>query len=269
MSTYPIESSERERDRLSSQAQILRPFTERLLRNAGAREGASILDLGTGAGDVALLAAEVVGPKGRVVSIDRDADHLAHARKRAVDAGISHVTFVEGDIAAPPADNPFDLSIGRYVLMYQADPVAAVRGVARAIRPGGTIAFHELNMHEGARGDMWPIPPQGPGDAMQAFAPGLLKNVQSHMGVRLPEVFASAGLDISDWGFEGAAPMSPLSARKEGMQRVLEVARNRRRLITGQDDPALAAFEQWWRDAPAHAALLQPPAVLGWARKPA
>ncbi|MEJ0058564.1 MAG: class I SAM-dependent methyltransferase [Terricaulis sp.] len=268
MSAYPLESSERERERLSSQAQILRPFTERLLRSAGAREGAAILDLGTGAGDVAFLAAEIAGPSGRIVSMDRDSNNLEHGRKRAAELGVANVTFIQGDIAAPPTDAPFDLAIGRYVLMYQADPVAAVRGVARAIRPGGAIAFHELNLYEGARGDMWPMPPHAQGDAMQTLAPGLLQRVQNHMGIRLPEVFVAAGLDISDWGFEGAAPMSPLSARKISMARVLEAARNHKRQATGEDDPELAAFEQWWRDAPAHAAMLQPPGVIGWARKP-
>lgn len=268
MSAYPLESSERERARLSGQAEVLRPFTERLLRNAGAREGSAILDLGTGAGDVALLAAGIVGSSGLVVSMDRDSDNLAHARKRTADAGITNVTFIQGDIAAPPTQTLFDIAVGRYVLMYQADPVATVRGVAGAISPGGAIAFHELNMHAGARGDMWPQPPHGRGDAMESLGPSLLRNVQNHMGVRLPEVFAAAGLDISDWGFEGAAPMSPLSARKEGMARVLEVTRKQRRLATGEDDPALIAFEQWWRDAPEYAAILQPPAVIGWARKP-
>ncbi|HVZ98830.1 MAG TPA: class I SAM-dependent methyltransferase [Caulobacterales bacterium] len=268
MTSYPLESTDRERARLSSQAQILRPFTERLLRWAGAREGSAVLDLGAGAGDVALLAAEVVGPSGRVVSLDRDASHLVHARKRAAEAGFTNITFIEADISAPPTDAPFDVAIGRYVLMYQSDPVAAVRAVARAVKPGGAVAFHELNMHEGAKGDMWPMPPGGQGNAMETFSPQLLKNVQSHMGVRLPEVFAAAGLDISEWGFEGAAPMSPLSARKLSMERVLGAMREQRRAQTGQDDPQLAAFEAFWRNAPPTAAMLQPPGVIGWARKP-
>jgi hypothetical protein len=50
MSAYPLESSERERDRLERQARVHRPFTERWLRAAGAKTGASIVDLGTGAG---------------------------------------------------------------------------------------------------------------------------------------------------------------------------------------------------------------------------
>lgn len=267
MSSYPIQSSDNERARLSSQAQVLRPYTERLLRNAGAREGSAVLDLGTGAGDVALLAAEIVGPNGRVVSMDIDANHIAHARKRAADAGIAHATFIQGDISTPPMDAPFDVAIGRYVLMYQSDPVAVVRSIARAIRPGGAVAFHELNMFDGAKGDIWPQPPGGGGDAQQTMGAGILKNVQNHMGVRLPEVFASAGLDISDWGFEGAAPIAPMTARKEGMERVLQAARNARR-AAGQPHTDIDGFEQWWRNAPAYGAMLQPPAVLGWARKP-
>ncbi|QGZ93307.1 Demethylmenaquinone methyltransferase [Terricaulis silvestris] len=266
MNSYPLESSDRERARLSSQAELLRPLTERLLRNAGAREGMSILDLGTGAGDVALLAAEIVGPAGRVVGMDRDPDHVTHARSRAADAGFANVTFVQGDINAPPADSPFDIAIGRYVLMYQADPLATVRSVARVVRPGGAIAFHELNMYDGARGDIWPQPPGGGGDASQSMGAGILKGVQNHMGVRLPEVFLAAGLDISDWGFEGASPMGPMTARKEGMARVLEAARKQRRAL-GQDVSDLEKFEDWWKNAPAYGAVLQPPAVLGWARR--
>lgn len=268
MTNYPLESSDRERARLSSQALVLRPYTERLLRAAGAREGAAVLDLGTGAGDVALLAAEVVGPTGRVVSIDIDAKHIEHARKRAADAVLSNITFIQGDIAAPPKDAPFDVAIGRYVLMYQNDPVAVVRAIAGAVKPGGTIAFHELNIHADAKGDIWPKPPGGGGDAQQTMGANILKGVQNHMGVRLPEVFVSAGLDISEWGFEGVAPIAPMTARKEGMMRVLEAAR-KNRIVAGQPIDDINAFEQWWRHAPAHGVILQPPSVMGWARKPA
>ena len=82
MKAYPLESTDRERHRLERQARLLRPFTERLSRAAGAAEGASVLDLGTGAGDVALLAADIVGPSGRVLSLDRDSGNLDRARAR-------------------------------------------------------------------------------------------------------------------------------------------------------------------------------------------
>jgi len=64
---YVLGHSEPEIRRLQTQAAILRPISERLLQSAGIRPGMRVLDLGTGAGDVAMLAAELVGPLGCVV----------------------------------------------------------------------------------------------------------------------------------------------------------------------------------------------------------
>lgn len=271
MSAYPIESSERERARLARQAQILRPYTERLLRSAGARAGGSVLDLGTGAGDVALLAAEIVGADGRVVSLDRDADNLAHARKRAADAGFKHASFLATDIGAPPTDTPFDLAVGRYVLMYQEDPAATVAGIARAIKPGGAIAFHEINIYQGMRGDSWPEMPERFRGAFTKLHAGIARRVVSHIGVRLPEIMAQAGLDISGWHFEGVAP---LMNRADGIEQMLGVWGMWSRIAIAEgvvrgDEIDLAAFEQWLRETPEDAAMLQPTSVMGWARKPA
>ncbi len=74
--------SDAETQRLILQAALLRPITERLLREAGIVPGMRILDLGCGAGDVSLLAGERVGPSGAIVGIDRDAAILAVAKAR-------------------------------------------------------------------------------------------------------------------------------------------------------------------------------------------
>jgi hypothetical protein len=66
--------SERGIRRLMLQAAIPRPITERLLRGAGIRHGMRVLGLGCGAGDLALLAAELVGVSGSVVGLDRHRD---------------------------------------------------------------------------------------------------------------------------------------------------------------------------------------------------
>ena len=79
--------------RLMHQAAIPRPFTERLLRGAGIGRGMRVLDLGCGAGDVSLLAAELVGSSGSVVGIDRSPEVIAFARERARSAGLRHVDF--------------------------------------------------------------------------------------------------------------------------------------------------------------------------------
>ena len=59
-----------------------------------------VLDLGTGMGDVALIAASIVGPEGRVVGVERDADTVAAARARIDGLGIANVEIVEGDVTA-------------------------------------------------------------------------------------------------------------------------------------------------------------------------
>ena len=81
--SYILGHSEAEILRLQAQAEILRPITERLLRSAGIRPGMRVLDLGSGAGDVAMLAAELVGPSGWVIGIDRNSQVLSLATERA------------------------------------------------------------------------------------------------------------------------------------------------------------------------------------------
>jgi ubiquinone/menaquinone biosynthesis C-methylase UbiE len=84
---YILGHSPDEVRRLMLQADVLRPITERLLKEAGLKPDMRVLDLGCGAGDVAMLAADLVGPKGCVVGIDRSAEALDLARNRARGAG--------------------------------------------------------------------------------------------------------------------------------------------------------------------------------------
>ena len=71
------------------QGRVLRPYTEKFFRSAGISPGMRVLDLGSGVGDVALLVADIVGPGGRVVGLDRDPAALERARQRTVDQGCS------------------------------------------------------------------------------------------------------------------------------------------------------------------------------------
>jgi 2-polyprenyl-3-methyl-5-hydroxy-6-metoxy-1,4-benzoquinol methylase len=87
---YVLGHSQREIRRLRTQAVILEPITERLLRNVKIGPGMRVLDLGCGAGDVSLLAAKFVGPTGMVVGIDRNRDVLAVATDRAQAAGLTN-----------------------------------------------------------------------------------------------------------------------------------------------------------------------------------
>src|SRR5216684_1846507 len=100
-------STDAEHARLARQAKTLEPYTERLFRDAGLGPGQQVLDVGSGVGDVVLLAASLVGETGRVVGVDRDAMALAKARNWAGAAGITNVRFVETDLADLQIDGQF------------------------------------------------------------------------------------------------------------------------------------------------------------------
>ncbi len=71
------------------QSRVVSPYTERFFRSAGIVSGMRVLDLGSGVGDVALLVADIVGPGGYVLGLDRDAKALDHAQQRTAEQGCS------------------------------------------------------------------------------------------------------------------------------------------------------------------------------------
>ncbi|MCU1335847.1 MAG: hypothetical protein JWO19_1428 [Bryobacterales bacterium] len=155
---YVLGYSEQEQKRLMKQASILRGWTERFFRAAGLAKGMRVLDLGCGMGDVSLLAADMVGPAGEVLGVDRDAAALGLARERAAQNGCAgYISFQQNNLEEIRPGELFDAVVGRYVLLYQADPAATLRHVASMVRPGGRLIFHELDF--GTVVPPWPEAP--------------------------------------------------------------------------------------------------------------
>lgn len=144
-SGYQIGSDAAELERLRRQGQLLAPATRMLLGAAGIRPGLRVLDLGSGAGDVAFLAAELVGPSGAVVGVERSPESVATAEARTKQQGLGNVSFVVGDIHEAAPGGPFDAIVCRLVLMYVPDPVAVLRTQAAQLRPGGVVAPIEFD----------------------------------------------------------------------------------------------------------------------------
>jgi SAM-dependent methyltransferase len=143
-SGYVLGYSDVEQDRLIRQAMFLAPMTERLFRDAGIGAGQRVLDVGSGIGDVAMIAARLVGPSGEVVGVERNAGSVARARERIAAVGFRHVTFIQADANALAIDGPFDAVVGRLVLNHCPDPVAVLRSVSQPVIRGGLIAFQEV-----------------------------------------------------------------------------------------------------------------------------
>lgn len=145
---YVLGHSDQELARLERQAQIFLTETRELLLRAGLSTGMNVLDVGSGAGDVALLAAGIVGPTGSVMGFDRAATALPMARARAARAGYDWLTFEDADVYSYETERRFDAVIGRFLLMHLPDPVGGLRRLTHFLKPGGVIAFVEMDIDE-------------------------------------------------------------------------------------------------------------------------
>ncbi len=189
---YVLGNTDEEHDRLARQHVLVAPLTERLFRSAGIRPGQRVLDLGSGAGDVAMLLARLVGPSGEVVGVERDPSSIARARARALEAGLANVSFTQADVGQIPTGQPFDAAVGRFILMFLPDPIAVVRSLAALVRPGGVIAFQEVSW-EPFFSLVKHLPlTHASGSLIHNTVKGSGANME--MGLALHDVFIAAGL---------------------------------------------------------------------------
>jgi len=140
---YLLGHSELELERLKTQARYVEPVTRQFFCEAGVKVGMRVLDVGSGAGDVAFLAADLVGDAGEVIGADHVATAVVRATQRAEAKGLRNVSFRVGDPTELEFDRPFDAVVGRYVLLFQTDAAAMVLKLAERLSPGGVIVFHE------------------------------------------------------------------------------------------------------------------------------
>ena len=150
-SVYLMGRSDHETARLQRQAQLYGPLTRRLFVEAGIGSGMRVLDVGSGAGDVAMLVAELVGPTGQVVGVDTNADILDLARSRVQATGWTNITFSAGDIRTASLDGMLDAVVGRFVLAFVGNRIELLQSCARRLRPGGVVVFQEHDVVTGYR----------------------------------------------------------------------------------------------------------------------
>ncbi|HMQ94208.1 MAG TPA: class I SAM-dependent methyltransferase [Amaricoccus sp.] len=103
--------------------------------------GERVLDAGAGFGDTAIMLARRVGPSGHVTAMDCCDAFLDFGRRDAAAAGIANIDFVEADVQTAPFAADRDLVFSRFGTMFFQNPVAAMRNLGRALKPGGRFTM--------------------------------------------------------------------------------------------------------------------------------
>jgi SAM-dependent methyltransferase len=219
---------------------------------------------------VALLLADLVGPRGDVVGVEMNPVILETARARVNAVGWTNVTFLHGDVTSIVLNDDFDAVVGRWILMYLPDPVAVLRGLLGRLRAGGIIAFQENDftyppttfppapLHQQVM--RWTTPPSGGGGPEQ------------QMGSKLHQTYLDAGLpnpqlrlDAPVGGGENWSGYAYVADTVRSLLPMLE----QMGLVSAEDVDIETLADRLRAEALGQRGVQMLPIVMGaWARKP-
>lgn len=103
------------------------------------KQGDKALDIGCGFGDTAIKLADRVGPSGQVVGLDCCEAFLDYGRKEAAARGLKNISFMEGDALLEHFEPEYDFVFSRFGTMFFSNPVAGLRNMRSALKPGGVM----------------------------------------------------------------------------------------------------------------------------------
>jgi SAM-dependent methyltransferase len=263
MTEYVLGSDPTEIARLDQQAAAIAGASDALLRAAGIGPGMRVLDLGTGLGHVAAQVAELVGPSGSVVGVDREPRLLAAAEQRRL---AENVRFVEADVRTVRFDEPFDAVVCRLLLFHLPDAVDVLRHHRGAsLRPGGRMVAIDYDTG-GVRTEP-PVP-------LLALIGGWVEaafraaGADPHVGARLAPLLGEAGFaDVSTFGIQAYLPPSSGAALLAAVARSLHDTIVRHGIASEEEIGVETLTERLQREVEAAGAIVLPPTVVGaWGR---
>lgn len=146
---YVLGTHDAEIGRLQLQHGIWQSRVRDCWQRAGITAGDTVIDIGCGPGFASVDLAEWVGPEGHVIGIERSERFIAYASALCQSKGLANVSFHLADVmldALPAAEA--DAIWCRWLAIFVSDPAMLVKKMAQALRPGGTLIFHEYVHYE-------------------------------------------------------------------------------------------------------------------------
>ena len=227
---YVLGTRDDEVERLGLQHRVWRKRVLDAWSRAGIAPGQTAIDVGAGPGFAARDLAALVGPQGRVVTLERSPHFVSVLRDWATREGLANIEAREQDVSGEDGfgDEMADATWCRWVLSFVADPRRTVGHIARALKPGGAAIFHEY----GDYGAWRTLPPDPDLDRFRTLVMQSWRasGGEPDIAPRLPAWLAEEGLAIESIrplidvvGRDDPAWQWPASFMETGARRLQEL----------------------------------------------
>lgn len=193
--SYVLGTHDEEIARLGLQHRVWRPRVLDCWARAGFSAGQTILDLGCGPGYATLDLAEIVGPAGRVIAIDRSRRFLDALEHSAHEHGLANIDVIEGDLdTLTLPTNRADGVWCRWAAAFVQDPRGLMTRVGQALKSGGTLAAHEYFDY----GTWRFMPPLAEMDEFVSLVMRSWRDAggEPDVGLRMPEWLEGLGFEV-------------------------------------------------------------------------
>ncbi len=202
---YVLGTHDAEIERLGFQHSVWQEEVHRAWQSAGITTGSRVIDVGCGPGFASLDLADLVGATGSVLAVERSARFLDFVRVQAQQRNLHNITAVELDLmetSIPAVD--FDAAWCRWVACFVPQPGVLIDRIARALRPGGVVVFHEYVEYASYQ----LVPPQQP---VREFVDAVFESWRAQGGEPdiarvLPRLLCERGFEITSARPIGFAP---------------------------------------------------------------
>jgi len=189
---YVLGTHDEEILRLGLQHRVWRPVVLKCWQEAGVTTGRRVLDVGAGPGYATVDLAEIVGPTGEVVALERSNKFVGAAKEACRVRSITHAQIYEADLMTDDVPSgPYDFAWCRWVICFVSDPSLAVKKIAGSLKQGGLAIFHEYGHYT-----TWRFAPQRP--VMKQFKKHVIESWRASggepdIGADLPPLLAQNG----------------------------------------------------------------------------